>query len=324
MKRSTWASGSGYVPSNLTGFWVASTRNGRASSCECTSTVTLRSCMHSSRPDCVFGEARLISSTSTTLAKIGPGRNSKRLSRWLKTFVPTTSAGSRSAVHWMRANCKSVARASARASVVLPTPGRSSSRMWPSAAMHTSASSSSSRRTSTAALSACVIRRESATAASSSVSATRSGSSMLAMMGVRGRAATTLCPARSPRAHIGDGVEHGARDGRLRRARDVALARRGDDRDLVVGALEADVRAADVVDDDGVEALARELVAPVLDRALAVLGGEADERLAVAAAGGERRDDVLGALEGQLEPLALVLLELRGGRLGRAVVGHRG
>ena len=33
--------------------------------------------MHSSRPDCVFGEARLISSTITTLAKIGPGRNSK-------------------------------------------------------------------------------------------------------------------------------------------------------------------------------------------------------------------------------------------------------
>ena len=35
--------------------------------------MTWRSCMHSSRPDCVFGEARLTSSTSTTLAKIGPG-----------------------------------------------------------------------------------------------------------------------------------------------------------------------------------------------------------------------------------------------------------
>ena len=110
--------------------------NGRASSCVWTSTVTLRSCMHSSRPDCVFGEARLISSTRTMFAKIGPGRNSKRLSRWLKTFVPTTSAGSRSAVHCTRANCSSSERASARASVVLPTPGRSSRRMWPSAAMH--------------------------------------------------------------------------------------------------------------------------------------------------------------------------------------------
>ena len=89
--------------------------------------------MHSSRPDCVLGEARLISSTSTTFAKIGPGRNSKRLSRWLKTFVPTTSAGSRSAVHWTRANSRSIERASARASVVLPTPGRSSMSTWPSA-----------------------------------------------------------------------------------------------------------------------------------------------------------------------------------------------
>src|SRR4051812_38297715 len=72
--------------------------------------------MHSSSPDCVFGEARLISSTRTTFAKIGPGRNSKRFSRWLKTFVPTTSAGRRSAVHWMRANSRSSERASARAS----------------------------------------------------------------------------------------------------------------------------------------------------------------------------------------------------------------
>src|SRR3954467_10214778 len=115
VKRSTCASGNGYVPSNSTGFCVAMTRNGRASSCEWTSTVTRRSCMHSSRPDCVLGEARLISSTITTLAKIGPGRNSKRSSRWLKTLVPTTSAGSRSAVHWMRANCRSMERASARA-----------------------------------------------------------------------------------------------------------------------------------------------------------------------------------------------------------------
>ena len=42
-----------------------------------------RSCMHSSSPDCVLGEARLTSSTSTTFANTGPGRNSKRFSRWL-------------------------------------------------------------------------------------------------------------------------------------------------------------------------------------------------------------------------------------------------
>ena len=73
--------------------------NGGAISCVLTSTVTRRSCMHSSSPDWVFGEARLISSTSTTFAKIGPGRKSKRSATRLKTFVPTTSAGSRSAVH---------------------------------------------------------------------------------------------------------------------------------------------------------------------------------------------------------------------------------
>ena len=63
----------------------------------------------------------------------------------------------------------------------------------------------------------------------------------------------------------------------------------GDDPDLVVGGVEADAGAADVVDDDGVEVLAGELVAAVGERALAVLGGEADEQLAGAAAGGERR-----------------------------------
>src|SRR3954447_19792046 len=67
--------------------------------------------MHSSRPDCVLGEARLISSTSTTLANTGPGRNSKRSSRWLKTLVPTTSAGRRSGVHCPRAKPRAAARA---------------------------------------------------------------------------------------------------------------------------------------------------------------------------------------------------------------------
>ena len=40
------------------------------------SMVACRSSMHSSRLDWVLGEARLISSASTMLAKMGPGRNS--------------------------------------------------------------------------------------------------------------------------------------------------------------------------------------------------------------------------------------------------------
>ena len=73
MKRSSWASGSGKVPSYSIGFWVAITMNGRASGWVMPSTVTCTSCMHSSSADWVFGEARLISSTSTMFAKTGPG-----------------------------------------------------------------------------------------------------------------------------------------------------------------------------------------------------------------------------------------------------------
>jgi hypothetical protein len=76
VNRSSWASGSGNVPSYSIGFCVAITMNGRASLCVAPSIVTCPSCMHSSSADCVLGLARLISSTSTRLAKTGPGRNS--------------------------------------------------------------------------------------------------------------------------------------------------------------------------------------------------------------------------------------------------------
>ena len=59
--------------------------------------------MHSSRADWVLGEARLISSPSTMLAKIAPGLNSKSRCSWLKTLTPVTSVGSRSGVNWMPA-----------------------------------------------------------------------------------------------------------------------------------------------------------------------------------------------------------------------------
>src|SRR5215204_6902994 len=93
--------------------------------------------MHSSSPDCVFGDARLISSTRTTLANTGPGWNSKPALRWLKTLVPTRSAGRRSEVHWTRAYSASSERASERASAVLPTPGASSISTCPSASSAT-------------------------------------------------------------------------------------------------------------------------------------------------------------------------------------------
>src|ERR1700733_8394858 len=89
--------------------------------------------MHSSSADWVLGEARLISSPSTMLAKIGPGLTSNSRSSWLKALTPVRSPGSRSGVNWTRRTEQSIERASALASSVLPTPGTSSIRMCPSA-----------------------------------------------------------------------------------------------------------------------------------------------------------------------------------------------
>ena len=77
MKRSSCASGSGYVPSCSIGFCVASTKNGSGSACVCPAAVTACSCIAWSSAACVFGGARLISSASTTFAKIGPRTNLK-------------------------------------------------------------------------------------------------------------------------------------------------------------------------------------------------------------------------------------------------------
>ena len=43
--------------------------------------------MHSSSADCVFGDARFTSSTSTRFANTGPGLNSNSLLRWLQRFI---------------------------------------------------------------------------------------------------------------------------------------------------------------------------------------------------------------------------------------------
>ena len=69
MKRSTCASGSGYVPSCSIGFCVAITRNGRGTGCVSPPIVTWRSCITSSSADCTLAGARLISSASRKLQK---------------------------------------------------------------------------------------------------------------------------------------------------------------------------------------------------------------------------------------------------------------
>ena len=52
---------------------------------------------------------------------------------WLYTDTPVTSLGSRSGVNWMREKVPPMEAAMERASIVLPTPGTSSTRMCPSA-----------------------------------------------------------------------------------------------------------------------------------------------------------------------------------------------
>jgi hypothetical protein len=52
--------------------------------------------------------------------------------RWSKIETPVTSLGSRSGVHCRRLNSSPRETARARASIVLPTPGTSSKRIWPS------------------------------------------------------------------------------------------------------------------------------------------------------------------------------------------------
>jgi hypothetical protein len=81
---------------------VASTRNGSASGKVWPPIVTCFSCIASSSADCTLAGARLISSARITLAKIGPRFTENCPVPWSNTCVPTTSAGSRSGVNWMR------------------------------------------------------------------------------------------------------------------------------------------------------------------------------------------------------------------------------
>ncbi len=64
------------MPACSIGFWVAITMNGPGTWWVIPSTVTCSSSITSSSADWVLGEARLISSASTRLWKIGPEWNS--------------------------------------------------------------------------------------------------------------------------------------------------------------------------------------------------------------------------------------------------------
>ena len=88
--------------------------------------------MASSRAAWVLGLARLISSPRTMLENTGPGRKTKALRSRSQTETPVTSDGSRSGVNCTRWKPQWMLRASDLARRVLPTPGTSSMRRWPS------------------------------------------------------------------------------------------------------------------------------------------------------------------------------------------------
>src|SRR5215207_6820467 len=302
-KRSSCASGSGYVPSYSIGFWVAITMNGRGSTCVTPSIVTWFSCIDSSSAACVFGEARLISSTSRRFVKTGPGRNSNSFDRWLKTLTPVTSDGSRSGVNCRRENEQSIERESAFASIVFPTPGKSSMIRCPSLTRQSTQrrSVSSGARTTRARLSPTA-RRTSADEATD----------------------TRSLPARSivPQQPL-DLVEYLHGDVLLVSAGDRPLARLREQHDLVLYGIEADVVTRHVVVDDEVDTLVAQLPTRTLEPVAARLGREADDQPAVRALVAEHRENVERRHElqrphvGVLRPLAVL-------RLGRAVVGDGG
>src|SRR5213595_1789811 len=243
--------------------------------------------MHSSNAACVFGEARLISSTSRRFANTGPGRNSNSLAFWLKTLTPVTSDGSRSGVNWRRENEQSSERASAFASIVFPTPGKSSMIRCPSATRQSTTSRSVSAG-------ACTTERRLRTTAAMASAGTSSG----ACSGV---------VANDPL----DLVQHDRCDLLLRRLRNAPLSPSRYEHDLVLGCVEADIRARDVVEHDHVGVLAFELLPRPFEPVRAVIGREADDHLVGAASLADCREDVGRRL--QLDrPRARVLGTLRG------------
>src|SRR4029079_13505582 len=136
-KRSSCASGSGYVASRSIGFCGARTKNGSGSGIVWPLAVTLCSCIASSSAACVRGGARLISSAKTMLANTGPctkrklraplAASSSRIS------VPVMSLGTRSGVNWIRWKSRCTASASERTMSVFARPGTPTSSACPPA-----------------------------------------------------------------------------------------------------------------------------------------------------------------------------------------------
>src|SRR5918992_495342 len=224
--------------------------------------------------------------------------HSNSFERWSKTFTPVTSDGSRSGVNWIRENEQSIERASAFASIVFPTPGKSSMIRWPSLTRERT------QRRSVSAGARTTLPR---------FSATRRMTSEAWRTSVR-------CSATDEPFDL---VDDRGGDRRLRRLADAALAVVADEDDLVVQRVEADVLAAHVVVDDEIDLFVGQHAPLPLETFLAQLGAESDEHLAVAPSADQPCEHVCSRLELDRPRLA-VLRPLMLERLGRSVVGDRG
>src|SRR5215471_12058349 len=187
--------------------------------------------MHSSSAACVFGEARFTSSTRRRFANTGPGRNSNSFCCWLKTLTPVTSDGRRSGVNCRREKWQSSERASAFASIVLPTPGKSSMIACPSATR----------------------QRTTRRSVSSGAWTTRPRLAAIVLISPFGTGSTARSAIADQGLHL---VENRRCNLLLRCFRNSSLSGCREKRHFVVGRVEADVGAGDVVEDEEVGALA--------------------------------------------------------------------
>ena len=257
--------------------------------------------MHSSSADCVFGDARFTSSTSRRFAKTGPCRKSNSFVRWSKTLTPVMSVGSRSGVNWIRENVQSSERASAFDEHRLPDAREV---LDDQVALADEAEDDELQRLHVGVDDARDVLDD-------AVDRPRGG---------RRVDGPGLSASIQQRDRL---VEHRGRDPRLRRLGDALLPLARDQDHLVVLRVEADVGSGHIVVDDEIDVLVREHRALPLEPALAALGAEGDDHLAVLAPGGERLDDVLGRLELDRPRLGVLrALRLRG--LGGPVVGDGG
>ena len=128
---SSWASGSGYVPSSSMGFCVAITKKGLSRRWVSPSMVTWRSSMHSRRLLCTLGGLRFISSASSMWVNTGPFSRLNSPVFILQTFVPVMSLGMRSGVNCILPHSQPVVLANTFARRVFPSPGLSSKSMCP-------------------------------------------------------------------------------------------------------------------------------------------------------------------------------------------------